>query len=375
MSTHIPANNKRIGILATGSELTTGEILNTNAQTIAQELQALGIAIGEHLVVDDTQSNIESALQYLLSRHDAIITIGGLGPTSDDLTRFALNSVINSTLIFNEQSWQRIVERLSRRNIAIPENNRQQAFFPENATIIINTNGTADACYVPFQNKHLFMLPGPPRECIPIFNESVLPKLLALQFASHKRLHRWRLMGISESLIAEQLENFGKPYRLQFAYRAAYPYIDIKLMLEEDEHYTAIKNGINQLLKDYLVTSKNLPISLQMQQALCQFPHQITICDLATKGTIAARFLTPQNHQKLVFSDTPSQNYCVVVSGLTEYWQNAPHNLTTEIKICLRHHEKEENYAYPIYIRGQETLDYAVEIVAHKIHQTWLVGL
>lgn len=373
MSIPIPA--KRIGFLATGSELTSGEILNTNAQTIAQQLQTLGAEIGEHMLVDDTQSNIESALQYLLSRHDAVIITGGLGPTSDDLTRFALSQVIGKPLIFCESSWQRIVERLSKRNIPIPENNRQQAQFPEGATVLPNQNGTADGCYATFQNKHLFMLPGPPRECLPIFNEQVLPVLLQHQFSSNKRLHRWRLMGISESAIAEQLELFGKPYDLQFAYRAAYPYIDIKLMLETDTNYQAIVAGIGKIVAAYLVTTLNTPMSVQVQQALSKFPHGLTICDQATNGAIAARLISPQNHEKVKLSAAPCEQYCVEVKGLSEYWQPQPDSHSTSLQLTLHHDGQQQHFTYPIYLRGQETLDYAVEVVAHKIYQSWLSNL
>ncbi|MDF2691513.1 MAG: hicd [Gammaproteobacteria bacterium] len=202
---------KRIGFLATGSELTTGEILNTNVQAMAQTLLEQGTEIGEHVIVDDREANILSGLEYLFRQHDAVIVSGGLGPTSDDRTRFAISRFCNQALEFNEASWQRIVDRLSKRNIPIPENNRQQALFPHHATIFPNLNGTADGCFITCHNKLIFMLPGPPRECLPLFDQYVMPILKSHEFFSHRKLYRWKLMGASESAIAEQLEEIGKP--------------------------------------------------------------------------------------------------------------------------------------------------------------------
>ncbi len=373
MTTH--TNIKRVGLLATGSELVGGEILNTNGQQIAQSLQLLGIDIGEHVVVDDSLDNLKAGLEFLLKRHDGVITIGGLGPTSDDCTRDIVAAATQQPLIFNEASWQRIVDRLAKRNIPIPEINKQQAFFPKDATIFPNVNGTADGCAVQHRQQWIFMLPGPPRECLPLFHNFVVPLLEQQQFTSNHRLYRWRLMGVSESAIAETLEIFGKPYQLQFGYRAHYPFVDIKLHLDESERSEAIKSGVYEIVSPYLVTTENSNLSTQLQHALGNLKHPIALYDNATKGAIAVALMTPQNHHALnvVYQPEPlPSDYAVSVEGLEAFWHLQPGQHQTEIRVTLNHAGKTHHAQQIIFLRGQETIQYAIEFVSWQILKHWI---
>ena len=153
------AQNK-VSFLATGSEIITGEIVNTNSQQMAQILFEHGILCGDHLIVDDELANLSTGLKFLADRHRIVITTGGLGPTTDDRTRDVITAYFNQTLHFNEDSWNRIVKRLTERKRHIAESNRQQAFFPEQASIIPNLNGTADAFYVQHEQQIIIALPG-----------------------------------------------------------------------------------------------------------------------------------------------------------------------------------------------------------------------
>ncbi|MDO8954256.1 MAG: competence/damage-inducible protein A [Gammaproteobacteria bacterium] len=362
---------KRVGFLATGSELTTGEILNTNVQFMAQSLLEHGVEIGEHVLVDDRENNIISALDYLLTNHDAVIISGGLGPTSDDRTRFALSRFVDQELVFHTPSWQRIVERLTKRNIPIPENNRQQALFPESATVFPNLFGTADGCYLPFGNKHIFMLPGPPRECLPLFTECVLPILDTHQFYTNRSLYRWRLMGVSESAIAEELEAIGKPFNLEFAYRAAYPYTDIKLMLEHNAELDNIISLINSALQPYLITTGNAPISSVLKARLDQSTIVLTIVDNASNGLIMAGLMSPGTRLNLTAANQASDQHCLIINGLKEYWDTATQANTTEIHVELIHAGISTKSSRQIYLRGQETMDYAIEFTCHEIMKAW----
>jgi molybdenum cofactor synthesis domain-containing protein len=235
--THSKRASKRIGFLATGSELTSGEILNTNGQSISQILFAEGAHLGEHLVVDDIQANILAALEFLASRHDALIITGGLGPTSDDRTRFALASFLNLDLAFRPESWDRISKRFELRGRVPTENNKIQALFPENALLLPNLNGTADGAMIeaPAEGQLFFLLPGPPSECLPLFESDVLPILKKRGFTSDHRLYRWKLREVSESVIATKLEPLAQKYCLEIAYRASKPILHVKLRLNPNE--------------------------------------------------------------------------------------------------------------------------------------------
>lgn len=366
--------HKRIGFLATGSELVYGEILNTNGQKMAQACLDMGIEVGEHIIVDDGLANIEAGLKFLLERHDCVITSGGLGPTSDDITRNGIANVLNLKLNFDNDSWERIVERMSKRNVPIPESNRQQAYFPEGGTILPNENGTADGCGIEQDGKWIFMLPGPPRECLPIFEQKILPTLRENSFATNKRLFRWRLMGASESHMAEILEAEFANDDIEFAYRAAYPYLDVKLHLDEGEDLDGITDRVYQIVKANLVTTENTNISTILKHALLHYPTHLTICDLATKEAFASELVTPGNHHKLQFVDQDcdvGDDHAVTIRGLDEFWNTQPDQYSTFIELELKHDGKSEHFKQEIYLRGSESMEFAIEFVSHRIYQKW----
>ena len=182
MSRETTSTNK-IALLATGDEISHGDILNTNSQEIAQRLFNQGMQIGTHITTPDQISEIETAIHFLLKDHRGLIITGGLGPTSDDLTRYALSNATQRKLIFDEQTWDTITTRLKRFGYdKFPESNRQQALFPEGATIIPNPNGTAAGCFLKLNNQYIFMLPGPPVECLPMVDHVVVQTLIQAHF-------------------------------------------------------------------------------------------------------------------------------------------------------------------------------------------------
>lgn len=373
MSTHTPA--KRIGFIATGSEIISGEILNTNGQKMAQAMMSYGMQIGEHIVVDDDESNMQRALQFMLQHHDVVITSGGLGPTSDDRTRFIVADIANQPLVFNEASWQRIETRLAKRNMPIPESNKQQAYFPENATIFINDNGTADGCHVPMGSQHVFMLPGPPRECLPLFHNDVLPALERLGCATDQRLYRWRLMGVSESVMAEQLEQtVGHPFGITLAYRAAYPYLDIKVQLAPDPSRHEVLDAIQKEVAPYLVTTEHSNVSTQLKDTLADFDGVISLCDQATKGQLLAELTTPQTHAHVMRIDEPEQlpkDFAVLITGLETYWQPQANVFETFVEVTLSHQGQVTTERHPIFLRGQSSMNSAIEFCCFAIMKRW----
>lgn len=366
--------NRRIGLLATGSELVYGEILNTNGQSMAQQMLDCGITVGEHVIANDGMESLTNSLKFLLEHHDVVITSGGLGPTCDDITRNAIAGVLGLELIYDESSFERIVERLAKRNLPIPEANKRQAYFPEGAEVYPNINGTADACVIEHDGKLIFMLPGPPHECLPIFEQKVLPTLRQKGFASNKRLYRWRLMGIGESHLAEDLEAKCKDFNLEFGYRAHYPYLDIKLQLDESDDIEQITDTIYQHVKPYLVTTENIHISTMLQHALLHYPVHLNICDLATKEALASELVTVENHHKLNFVRDENElgdQHAVLIKGLEKFWKPEPDSYVTTIEVELIHNGEKQCFTQDIYLRGSETIRYAIEFVSHKIYQAW----
>ena len=240
-----------VALIATGDELSNGDILNTNGATIAQQLFTLGISVGEHVIVADDEVAIVKAITYQLQNHMHLIITGGLGPTSDDLTRFALAKYLNVPLIFNDAMWEHICARMRQRGFTIHNNNRQQALFPEDAIILPNENGSAAGCYVQHAQQHIFMLPGPPKECMPMFSDYVLPKLAYLAQPIFRL--KWLLEGVSESEIAAKIEAAIPHLNCQFGYRWNYPQLEFKLSAPDAATLEQAKKEIFPVVEKYLI--------------------------------------------------------------------------------------------------------------------------
>lgn len=164
-------------IIAVGTELLMGEILNSNSRDIARELYNLGIDVYHQSVVGDNLKRVSKELETAFERADLVITTGGLGPTRDDLTKEAAAHFLKREMILDEESIKHLEDFFGSRGLPLNEGNKRQAYFPEGAKIIPNENGTAPACIIEFDEKVLVILPGPPREVIPLMEKYIIPYL------------------------------------------------------------------------------------------------------------------------------------------------------------------------------------------------------
>lgn len=160
-------------ILAVGTELLMGQISNTNAQYITRRLNDVGVNVYYHSVVGDNPDRLKKSVMLALSRADVLITTGGLGPTKDDITKETITEALDIKLVRHEETFQKIKEFFERVNRKMMENNVKQAYLPENSIIIPNYNGTAPGCIIEKNGKVVIMFPGPPKEMIPMFEETV----------------------------------------------------------------------------------------------------------------------------------------------------------------------------------------------------------
>ena len=165
----------RTEIIAVGTELLLGEIVNTDAPMIAQGLAELGIGVYFQTVCGDNPDRLKSVLEVAKQRADLIITTGGLGPTADDLTKETIAAAFGKGLVRDEESMARLREHFEGRTMT--KNNEKQADVPDGCTVFQNDWGTAPACAFEGEGCLVIMLPGPPRECTPLFREKVMPFL------------------------------------------------------------------------------------------------------------------------------------------------------------------------------------------------------
>ncbi len=219
-------------IIAVGSELLLGQIANTNAQYISQRLSSVGVNVYYHTVVGDNRERLLKALEIACKRADIIITTGGLGPTMDDLTKETVAEFLGLELVLHQPSAQAIREYFAKRGRTMTENNLKQAMFPREAMVLPNDVGTAPGAIIEKDGKAFIILPGPPYEMQPMFENHVIPYLA--QRENQKIFSRvLRIYGIGESAVEEMikdlLENQTNP---TIAPLAAYGEVTLRLTVK-----------------------------------------------------------------------------------------------------------------------------------------------
>ena len=195
---------KSAEILCVGTELLLGDIVNTNAAFLSQKLAELGIGVYRHVAVGDNPARLKRALADALESADLVITSGGLGPTYDDLTKETVAEYFGREMQLDEHSLRRIEAYFKRTGRIMTENNRKQAMMPCGAVIFDNDYGTAPSLALSGGEKCVIMLPGPPNELTPIFNERVMPYLMSRRerVIESRNIH---IFGKGESAVEEML--------------------------------------------------------------------------------------------------------------------------------------------------------------------------
>ncbi|RYZ07236.1 MAG: competence/damage-inducible protein A [Myxococcales bacterium] len=217
-------------VLCIGTELTRGELLNSNATWLAESLTRIGLEVTAVDCVDDDRARIEACLRRLASEHQAILCTGGLGPTTDDITTECAARVAGVALFRDEPSFEHIKERL--RRFGRPEMaaaNAKQADFPVGARILPNPNGTAPGFRVKLGGASSYFMPGVPSEMKAMFEAHVAPELASLVTeASHQIV--LRCFGMPESECNERMAGLEAEYGVYVGYRASMPEIEVKLL-------------------------------------------------------------------------------------------------------------------------------------------------
>jgi nicotinamide-nucleotide amidase len=217
-------------VLSIGTELTRGELVNTNAAWLAAELTNTGFEVVEHVTVDDDRGRIVEALRRLAPRVRVIVSTGGLGPTTDDLTTEAVAGALGVGLVRDAASLEHIERRFQRSGRTMTPSNAKQADFPEGADVLVNPAGTAPGFGVRVGECVAFFLPGVPGEMKQMFEEQVVPRIrsLAPNTSYQSQLH---LFGLPESLVGERLAGVEEAFpKTTLGYRAHFPEIEVKVL-------------------------------------------------------------------------------------------------------------------------------------------------
>ena len=193
-------------LISVGTEILLGDILNTDAQYLSKELAKLGISVIHQSTVGDNRGRLLAQLDEAAKRSDIIILSGGLGPTPDDLTKEVCCEFFGKEMFLHEPTVEKIKEYFRSKGIEMAQNNLKQAMLPKDCVIFPNDNGTAPGMAIEKDGVHILILPGPPRELKPMFQNCAVPYLM--QFSDRIIVsHNIRTFGIGESSMAERVND------------------------------------------------------------------------------------------------------------------------------------------------------------------------
>ena len=191
-------------IITVGTEILLGDILNTNCRYLSRELAAMGIEMYYQITVGDNEERLLKTLDESLNRSDIVICTGGLGPTEDDITKEVCAKYFGYKLELHKPSLDAMIERFKHMNRVPTKNNEKQAYFPKEAYILKNDNGTAPGCIMEKEGKMIVVLPGPPKEMESMFENYVKPYLSKLtdDVIESEVL---RIIGVGESKVENDI--------------------------------------------------------------------------------------------------------------------------------------------------------------------------
>jgi nicotinamide-nucleotide amidase len=282
-------------ILAVGTELLMGQIANTNAQYISNRLPEEGVGVFYHSVVGDNPLRLKECLKIASNRADIIIMTGGLGPTLDDLTKETVSEFVGRKLVLHEESKNKIEEYFKRINRPMVDSNIKQAYLPEGSIVIENKRGTAPGCIIEEEGKILIMLPGPPSEMKPMFEDTVMPYFKEKsEFKIVSEI--LRIFGIGESameaMILDLIEKQTNPTIAPYAKEGEVT-LRVTAKVNKDDNAVEILNQtINEIRKRlgdslYSVGDKNL--EQVVGELLISKNISIAIAESCTGGLVSSR--------------------------------------------------------------------------------------
>lgn len=291
-------------IIAVGTEILLGQIVNTNAQYMAKELADLGVDVYFQGVVGDNMVRVKQALQIASERSDLVVCCGGLGPTEDDLTKDAIAEFTEAKLVIDEEAKNKILELFKGGNDSLIASNKRQANTIEGSHLLKNEVGLAVGFVHKYQDTYYAVLPGPPREMKVMFERELKPLLDDILGTRKKLYSKYLKFGnIGESAVEDTLkELIAQQSNVSIAPYAGIGEITIRLTVkahsleDAEKDFEVTAEQIRSLLGDYLYSEENK----SLEQALSQ--HQINdfgVYEINTNAYLSNRILS---------TDTPYEN-------------------------------------------------------------------
>ena len=281
-------------IVSVGTELLMGQICNTDAEYIAKGLAPLGFTVYYHTTVGDNARRLTETARLALQRADVVLFTGGLGPTDDDITKETVASVMGLPLVPIPAEVERLERFFRDKGRGVTPNNYKQARFPKNAVILDNPNGTAPGCIMERDGKTAILLPGPPRELCPMFDNHVMPYLEALSGA--KLVSRQlRIFGMGESEVCHRLsdiiESQTNPTLAPYVLTGEVTLRATALAANEEEGLALLRPMIAEIrsrLGDHLYSENGESLPALCARLLTERGQTLALAESCTGGTLAA---------------------------------------------------------------------------------------
>lgn len=277
-------------LITVGNELLNGFTVNTNASWIGNNILKHGGKIIWHQTMGDTKDEILHALKQVPMQAEGVIITGGLGPTHDDVTANALYEYVGDQPVFDESYWNDLKSFFAKRNIKIPELNRNQAFRPEKGKIIPNPLGSARGLHFNHEAKHIFVLPGVPKEMKAMMDQYVFP-WIANKSKDQQVVRTIRTTGIAESTLAEKLKELTDDLKNQFsvAFLPQFTGVDIRLTGHDQEIIDRAIRSIYNIAKPYVYAFENENLEEVIGRLLIEKNQTLATAESCTGGLVGHR--------------------------------------------------------------------------------------
>lgn len=284
-----------VEVLNIGTELLLGSVVNTHSGWIAKRIFPLGLRVSRQTTVPDGPA-IRTAVLEACGRADILFITGGLGPTTDDITREVVAELLGKKLHADERIRARIEARLAARGYQLVERMLRQTMVPEGATVLDNEHGTAPGLYFPAESQpswsspHFFLLPGPPRELQPMFDSQAMPILreIAPGLAA-KDCRVYRVVGLGESALEKLIGlELSKNPALEVGYCARPNEVDFRL-IGSAEDLDAVEPRVLEVLGANLISSTGEGIEEWLVAALAKRGLSVSTAESCTGGLVASR--------------------------------------------------------------------------------------
>ena len=279
-----------VEVLNTGSELLLGQVLNTHLKFMAEAMFPLGLRVERQVTVPDGVA-IREALLETFGRADVVLITGGLGPTTDDITRDVVAEMLGLKLEHDEEIMRAIAARFARREMRMSPRVELQALRPREATVLANEFGTAPGLYLPANcggkpSPHFFLLPGPPRELHPMFREKALPILENIAPQSAFGMRIYRIGGLGESLVEERVGVALLALGIELGYCARPGEVDVRT-IGAPELLDRAEAIIREELGDHIVSQDERSIEKVVVDLLIERGATVATAESCTGGHLA----------------------------------------------------------------------------------------